>query len=62
MFGKSPGSQYIEVRGKTYERENWSKSKKEMKQRGKDLKSGFFGGVSSYRVRKSGKYWILYVR
>lgn len=53
---------YKRIGGKTYELEQTSRSKSKLKKKGKELKNGWLTGVSSYRVKRKGSKYALYVR
>lgn len=53
---------YKRINGKTFELYQTSRSKSKLQKKGKELKSGWLSGVSSYRVKRKGTKWGLYVR
>lgn len=61
LFGTPPSDEYRKFNGKTYELDDWSKSKREIQKEAKNMKNGLIG-ISSYRIVKDGKYYLLYTR
>lgn len=63
MFGGVNDPRYKRFSGKRFEKEDYSRSKMEMRKQGKKQKR--WGWIDSYRVVRSqddGRYWVLYVR
>lgn len=55
-------SGYKKIGGKTYELRETSRRKSKLKEKGEDLKSSWLSSVSSYRIKRKGSKWGLYVR
>lgn len=53
---------YKRIGGKTYELRKTSMRKKKLKEKGEDLKDSWLSSVSSYRIKRKGSKWGLYVR